>query len=148
MSRIKGKISPAEPYMASLLRAAGLRFHQHDKSLPGDPDFVFPDGHVVVFLNRDVWHGRRFPHWHHRQSPPWRSKIGHNRKQDGSIFRKLSSLRWKVVQVWEHQVEGDALNCVRRIARAVGATGVDWKKVKAKQRTLPPLRARNKLPIR
>ncbi len=146
MLRTKGKVNRVEAHIASLLRAAGLRFQRHDKSLPGHPDFVFPDARVVVFVNRHVWRGRRLSDWRHGQSSSWLNKIGPNCKEDGHISRKLSRLGWKVVQVWEHQVEGAALNCVRRIVRALGATGVDWEKVEAKHRTLPPLKARNKLP--
>ena len=79
MSRIKGKNTTPERYIRSLLRAAGLSFKQHDNTLPGYPDFVFPRAKVAVFVDGDFWHGWRFPIWQHRLSSFWRNKIADNR---------------------------------------------------------------------
>src|SRR5712692_1711575 len=95
MSRIKGKNTTPERYLCALLRASGVRFHQHDRALPGRPDFVFPDGRVAVYVDGDFWHGWRFPRWQHRLARFWRDKIAGNRERDARNFRKFRRKGWK-----------------------------------------------------
>jgi DNA mismatch endonuclease (patch repair protein) len=37
--------------------------------------------------------------------PWWRDKIAGNRERDQRNFRKLRRLGWKVIRIWEHQIE-------------------------------------------
>lgn len=141
MSRIKAKNTSPERYLDDLLTAGGVAFVRHDSSLPGKPDFVFPDRKLVVFVDGDFWHGWRFPIWKHRLSEFWRQKIGKNRVRDQRNFRKLRHLGWQVVRIWEHEVESDVVGCVVRIAAEVDVIAVQ-----AKYETLPPLKRRNRLP--
>ena len=128
-----------EEYLSLLLRAAGLR-QRHDRSLPGQPEFVFPDARVVVFVKKHPRTKRPLSGRRHTRTLFWRERIGPKLERDNQIYRKLARLGWKVVRIWEHQVEGAALNCVRRIASALGANKVDWGEVKAKQKALPPFK--------
>jgi len=146
MSRIKGSNTTPERYIASLLRAARLTFKRHDRALPGCPDFVFRNAKVAVFVNGDFWHGWRFPRWQHRMARFWRNKIAGNRARDARSVRRLWRMGWKTVRLWEHQVELDAVACVARIAQALGENGVDWQAVQARQRRMPALKRRNRLP--
>lgn len=146
MSRIKGKNTTPERYIRSLLRAAGLRFRQHDTGLPGCPDFVFANAKVAVFVNGDFWHGWRFPIWCHKLSGFWRNKIGANRERDKRSLRKLRRLGWKVLKIWEHQVELDAIACVARVATVLGDATIDWAGVRSRWQRMPMLRRRKRLP--
>ena len=60
MSRIRGTNTSPERYVFTLLRAAGVKFHKHDGTLPGCPDLVFRRERVAVFIDGDFWHGRCF----------------------------------------------------------------------------------------
>jgi DNA mismatch endonuclease (patch repair protein) len=146
MSKIKGKNTTPERYIRSLLKAGGLRFRQHDRTLPGSPDFVFPNAKVAVFINGDFWHGWRFPIWQHKMARFWRTKIAGNRARDRKVGRSLRRLGWRPLRIWEHQVESDATACVARIARALGENRVDWRAVELRRRRLPALERRNRLP--
>jgi len=146
MSRNRGKNTTPERYLAALLRAAGLAFKRHDRTLPGCPDFVFQKRKVAVFVNGDFWHGWRFPIWQHRMADFWRAKIAGNRARDARSCRRLSTLGWKVVKLWEHQVESDVVACVARIARTLGESGIDWRAVNARRLRMPVLKRRNRLP--
>jgi DNA mismatch endonuclease (patch repair protein) len=146
MSRIKGKNTTPERYIRSLLRAGGLRFRQHDRTLAGCPDFIFPEAKVAVFVNGDFWHGWRFPIWRHKLRAFWRNKIGGNRERDRRTFRMLRRLGWNVLRIWEHQVETDVVACVQRIARATGRNSLNLKSIRRQLRRMPPLRRRNRLP--
>jgi|SRR5208337_5485594 len=146
MSRIKGKNTTPERYIRALLKASRLKFTQHDRALPGRPDFVFAEARVAVFVNGDFWHGWRFPVWHHKLPAFWRNKIGCNRERDKRNTKKLRRLRWKVLRIWEHQVETDAVACVQRIARTVGSKRLNLKVVHSQLERMPPLKRRNRLP--
>ena len=146
MSRIRGKNTTPERHIASLLRAAGLSFSRHQRTLPGCPDLVFSKAKVAVFINGDFWHGWRFPRWEHKLAPFWHDKIADTRGRDARSFRRLLRLGWKIVRLWEHQVESNAIACVARIAQALNENDIDWQAVRDRQGQMPVLRRRNRLP--
>ena len=146
MSRNRGKNTTPERYIAALLRAAGLNFKRHERALPGCPDFVFTESRVAVFVNGDFWHGWRFPLWGHRMGQFWRQKIADTRARDRRNFQRLARSGWKIVRIWEHQVESEVVACVERIARAVGRNDIDWKAVELRKLRMPVLKRRNRLP--
>ncbi len=146
MARIRGKNTKPERQMAELLRAAGLKFQQHDALLPGKPDFVFQEQKVVVFVDGDFWHGWRFPSWQHRMDPKWRNKIAETRRRDRNNFQRLRRMGWKVLRVWEHQMETNRIRCIERIACTLGEGGICWETVRNCDAQLPEAKRRNKLP--
>ena len=119
MSLIRSKDTRPELMIRRLLHARGLRFRKHCTALPGCPDLVFARASVVVFVDGDYWHGWRFPLWSAKLPPYWKKKIDGNRRRDYRNFRRLRRQGWKVVRVWEHEVERDAARCVDRIEAVV-----------------------------
>jgi DNA mismatch endonuclease (patch repair protein) len=117
-----------------------------DKTLPGYQDFVFHKPKVTVFADGDFWHGWRFPVWQHRLSSFWREKVAQNRARDVRNLRTLKRLGWKSIRIWEHQIEEDVMECVRRIVRELAVDTINWKRVRDVHNTLPPLKRRNRLP--
>lgn len=119
MSRNKGTNTSIEQVVRSELHRRGLRFRKHVKGLPGKPDVVFPSARVAVFLDGDFWHGYRFPAWQDAVSGFWQDKIGATRQRDQRNFRRLRRAGWRVLRVWEHEIENDVLAVVDRIAGTV-----------------------------
>ena len=119
MSRIRGKDTGPERLISSLLEAQGLSWESHVNSLPGRPDFVFPDEKVALFVDGDFWHGWRFPLWRHKLSPKWAAKIAQNRERDRRNHRQLRRRGWIVVRVWEHQIKKTPAICVERVLQAL-----------------------------
>ncbi|OIN94658.1 very short patch repair endonuclease [bacterium CG1_02_42_9] len=74
--------------------------------LHGKPDFVFPKDRVVVFVDGCFWHG-------HTCLKPrdslkkgfWKEKIERNRARDKLVSKSLIKEGWKVVRVWECEIE-------------------------------------------
>lgn len=118
MSRIKGKNTGPEKIIADALHARGLSFRKYAKDLPGRPDIVFRKSKVAVFIDGNFWHGWRFPLWKGKLTGWWKSKIETNRIRDQRNFRKLRRLGWKVIRLWEHQVEQNVTVCLNRIITA------------------------------
>jgi len=119
MARIKGKNTGPERLVGDGLELLGIRFERHAADIPGRPDITFRKIKVAVFIDGDFWHGWRFPLWYRKLSPWWRDKIAGNRERDKRNFRKLRRLGWKVIRIWEHQIEQDLPRCIERIVAVI-----------------------------
>jgi DNA mismatch endonuclease (patch repair protein) len=119
MSRIRGKGTKPELVIAALLRDEGITFEEHARDLPGRPDFVLRDARVAVFVDGDFWHGWRFSTWRLKLSEKWEAKVIANRERDARSSRALRRAGWRVVRLWEHQVDEDPARCLERIRRVV-----------------------------
>ncbi|MFY9607388.1 MAG: very short patch repair endonuclease [Blastocatellia bacterium] len=115
MSRIKGSNTGPERILFAELRRQHVYFAKHVSQLPGRPDIVFRKAMLAIFIDGDFWHGWRFPLWQHKLSPKWRKKIAMTRDRDKRNFRRLRRLGYKVVRIWEHQIESHSEDCVSRI---------------------------------
>jgi len=120
MSRVKTRDTKPEMMLRSALHRVGLRYRVQVRDLPGRPDIVFPARRVVVFVDGDFWHGFRFAQWRTSVSPFWLEKINKNRLRDYLNRRKLQRSGWKVIRVWEHEVEEDIEGVVSRVSSALG----------------------------
>lgn len=119
MSQVQVRDTDIERLVRSELYRKGLRFRKHCKNLPGKPDIVFSGLKVAVFIDGDFWHGYRFSLWAADMAPFWKAKIASNRERDRRNFRKLRAMGWKVLRVWQHEVEKDLQKCVERILVAL-----------------------------
>jgi DNA mismatch endonuclease, patch repair protein len=89
------------------------------------PDLVFPARKVAIFVHGCFWHhcpvcNLPLPRTHARY---WEQKFLRNRERDRLVREGLESGGWRVVEVWEHEVRGDALKVARRVERTVRSTG-------------------------
>lgn len=119
MARIKGRDTGPERIVAELLTSVGISFEMQGRDLPGRPDFVFRDQRVVVLVDGDFWHGWRFPVWKDKLSPAWEVKIENNRQRDIRNMRRLRYQGWKVIRLWEHQIQKHPGRCIERIRAAL-----------------------------
>lgn len=145
MSRNWCKDTVPERYIHTLAAAAGMHFKKNDSSLPGTPDLVFMACRLVVFVDGDFWHGWRFPVWRHRLTSFWQNKIARNRTRDERNYRTLRRSGWRVMRLWEHQIEDNVIACVERIA-AVTISQIDRSAMYAVYATMPKLKRRKRLP--
>ena len=121
MKSVKLRNGSIEKLVHLELKARNLKFRRHVRSLPGSPDIVFSGSKIAVFVDGDFWHGWRLPTWEYKLSPFWREKLRTNRKRDQRNFRRLRSLGWKVIRVWQHQIVGNMKDCIRRIVESVSS---------------------------
>lgn len=119
MSRVKGKDTGLEVQVRSALHGRGLRFRKHVKELPGRPDIVFSKARVAVFVDGDFWHGYGFPSWRHKLTAFWIKKISKNRDRDIRNHRKLRRMGWRVIRLWQHEIERNFNSCIARIVARV-----------------------------
>jgi DNA mismatch endonuclease (patch repair protein) len=116
MSRIRGKDTGPERVVGALLTEAGHAPEQHVSDLPGRPDFVLRDLRVAIFVDGDFWHGWRFIAWKHKLSEKWEAKIAANRRRDFLNHARLRRAGWRVLRIWQHQIERDLESVKTKIA--------------------------------
>ena len=112
MSSNHGRTQP-ERALASALWRKGLRYYTWEGyrkiagvKLPGSPDLVFPRCRIAVFLDGCFWHGCPQCKGTPSQSGAfWRKKIETNHARDGRVDAALSSIGWRVIRIWEHDVK-------------------------------------------
>ena len=115
MSRIRGRDTGPERAMAGAFASRELTWESHVRELPGRPDFVFRDDRVAVFVDGDFWHGWRFPQWRDKLSDKWEAKIDATRRRDARNHQRLRRMGWKVVRIWEHQIERSPDRCLVKV---------------------------------
>lgn len=122
MSRIRSVgAKSTELKLRSMLEEAGYsHWQEHDPSLPGRPDFSFPEAKVAVFVDGCFWHG--CPHCHDGHIPKsncayWSGKIARNKRRDRRVSTQLRRLGWTVIRVWECRLKENPARELKRILR-------------------------------
>ena len=110
-----------------MLHRMGYRFSLHRKDLPGCPDIVMPKYNTVVFVHGCFWH----LHSRCRQGriPAsrrefWAKKLIGNAERDKRHKRVLRKLGWRVITVWECDVERRGDQVSDRLRRLLNSQGV------------------------
>jgi DNA mismatch endonuclease (patch repair protein) len=101
------------------MMAEGIKPEPQARDLAGRPDFVLREERIAVFIDGSFWHGWRFPYWRHKLSEAWEAKIEANRKRDRRNHAKLRRAGWKVIRIWDFQLERSPEACIRRIVAAI-----------------------------
>jgi DNA mismatch endonuclease (patch repair protein) len=112
MSRVRSKDTKPELLVRSLVHGMGFRYRLHDRSLPGNPDMVFPSRGKIIFVHGCFWHRHReqceFTRWPKSKLDFWRPKLEQNHQRDRIVGRELRKLGWRVLIVWECQLKNSA----------------------------------------
>lgn len=107
-----------ERMLRSRLRTLRLRFSNNSRYLPGSPDIVFRKSQVAVFVHGCFWHrhkGCSFATTPRSNIAYWRAKFAANRERDRRKLSELKRLGWKVIVVWQCEIESDPSKAARRI---------------------------------
>jgi len=117
MSKICSKNTKFEQFFISFLRKkTSLNFKTNVVKIKGKPDIVFTRIKIAIFLDSDFWHGWQFPRWKHSlKNDFWREKIKKNRERDRKTTIYLKKNGWKVIRLWEHEIETDINKAIKKI---------------------------------
>ena len=120
MSRIRGKDSVSEMRLRRLIHGMGYRYRLHVRSLPGTPDLVFPARKAVIFMHGCFWHrhqGCRLARMPKSKVALWQEKLEANKLRDEENMGRLNELGWRVLVIWECQMQEKDLNEVSNVVR-------------------------------
>ncbi|MBI5397107.1 MAG: DNA mismatch endonuclease Vsr [Verrucomicrobia bacterium] len=107
MSRIRGRGNKdTELALMAIFRRHRISGWRRNQPVFGKPDFVFPKRRLAVFVDGCFWHSCP----KHRTKPAnsaafWRKKLTANKARDRRVTRTLRRLGWRVVRIWEHELE-------------------------------------------
>lgn len=111
MQSVKSEGGRADKALGSLLWRRGMRYRRKTK-LPGKPDLVFVSARVAVFVDGDFWHGRYLDRRiergdFKRNSDYWIPKLQRTIERDKRNTAVLEKAGWKVVRIWESDLQSD-----------------------------------------
>lgn len=121
MSRIKGRDTGPELSLRRKVWALGLRYRLQYRIGRTRPDMVFVGAKLAVFVDGCFWHGCP----QHSTTPKnnrdfWEQKLRRNRERDVENTLWLEAEGWRVLRLWEHEIEASPVECARRVAAMLG----------------------------
>jgi DNA mismatch endonuclease (patch repair protein) len=117
----KAKDTKPELKLRSALWAHGFKgYRLHWKKAPGSPDIAYPSKKVAIFVNGCYWHRCPHckPHFPQTNANFWRNKFVANAERDQRKNDQLSQLGWRVITLWECQVNKDLEQQLEAIFKA------------------------------
>ncbi|MCK5057374.1 MAG: DNA mismatch endonuclease Vsr [Candidatus Aminicenantes bacterium] len=123
MSRIRSKDTKPEKLVRSLLHRMGYRFRVHVKYLPGKPDIVMKKYNAIIFVHGCFWHLHddcnegRIPS---TRTEYWAKKLLGNKARDEKHMNELTNMGWRVMRVWECEIEKKTEETIERIINFLG----------------------------
>lgn len=125
MARVRSKNMRPELLVRKLVFGLGYRYRLHARDLPGCPDLVFRPRRKVIFVHGCFWHRHPNPNCALARLPKsrldfWKPKLDGNRERDERNNKALQREGWKVLTVWECQLQnvGRVENRIRRFLDA------------------------------
>ncbi len=125
MASIKSSNTSIEKKVLEILIDMHVEFVSHPDQVYGKPDFIIPNGKVAIFCDGDFWHGfemgnnPRLDVKNNREF--WIKKITANIRRDKVVNDRLRTEGWKVVRLWEHEINGNPEYCRKTLAEALEA---------------------------
>ena len=118
MSRIRSRDMKPELAVRSMVHRLGYRFRLHRRDLPGKPDLVLPRHRAVIFVNGCFWHWHPDPHCPIAGLPKsnleyWEPKFERTRNRDQQHIASLQADSWRVLVVWECELQNPTEVLVR-----------------------------------
>jgi DNA mismatch endonuclease (patch repair protein) len=115
MSRVRTRDTAPEILLRRTLWRAGIRgWRLHPRNVPGKPDIAWIGRRVAVFVDGAFWHGHPDYYWG-QSGPFWDSKITRNRERDARVDIALAELGWRVLRLWDFEVEREPETCLGRV---------------------------------
>ncbi len=108
MARILSKNTIPEQRVRKILSSLGYRYRLNVNKLPGKPDIVLRKYKAVIFVHGCFWHlhsGCRDGTIPKTRTDYWRKKLLKNKTRDAYNISTLRKQGWKVLQLWECEVE-------------------------------------------
>lgn len=128
MSRVRARGNrKTELALVNLLRQHGIIGWRRHLKLFGNPDFVFREQRLAIFVDGCFWHGCP----KHASHPAtnrvfWKKKLLHNKDRDRLVTRTLKKRGWHVLRIWQHELTGKSeARCVLRIRQVLDCSSTE-----------------------
>ena len=114
----KKKKSAMMARLRAALVSAGFKGWTTRCQMPGPPDFAFEKERLAVFVHECFLHAcracrMRTPSTNRRH---WMQKFEANVKRDRRTRLTLTRMGWRVITIWEHELDESTARCARKVA--------------------------------
>lgn len=107
-------------FRLALVRAGIRGWQVRPKGLQGNPDFVFREARLAVFVDGCFWHGcSECGHIPQTNRPFWVAKIERNRERDRKTAEHLAAEGFHVLRFWEHELRDLLEKCVATVKTTI-----------------------------
>jgi len=129
MASIRGANTKPERLLRSALWHQGIRgFRCHWPGPGGRIDVAFTRWKVAVFVDGSFWHGHPSKWQPGRWSGYWDEKIKRNIARDQRQNSALAEAGWRVLRLWDFEVEHDPGGVAETVGQELEAAGLDSNK--------------------
>lgn len=127
MAAIRAKDTKPEMIVRKYLWKHGFRYRLNHPRLPGKPDIVLRQYRTCIFVNGCFWHGHNLLYDNDTlryddddfislisstccKIPKtnrefWQNKINRNQERDTEVKKKLASMGWHTITIWECELK-------------------------------------------
>jgi DNA mismatch endonuclease (patch repair protein) len=137
MAQIRKTDTKPELVVRRVVRALGVRYHLHVRTLPRSPDLAFLRRRKAIFVHGCFWRQHRFKLGRKRPASRqeyWIPKLERNVLRDRANLRALRKAGWQVLVIWECEVAQNDNACVaqQHVAPAdrCAIPTIDWRPAK------------------
>ncbi len=125
MSRIRSGDTKIEIMVRKYLFAHNFRYRKNDRRYPGTPDIVLPKYHTAIFVHGCFWHQHK--NCKNATRPKtntefWNKKLERNILNDQKHLRELREQGWKVITIWECELENDFEGTMKTVLEELAIT--------------------------
>ncbi len=120
MSRILSRNTLLEQRVRRILSSMGYRYRLNVKNLPGKPDIVLKKYKSIIFVHGCFWHlhsNCRDGTIPKTRIEYWQEKLQNNKARDERNMRALRRDGWKVLRLWECDVENKRASVIKKIKK-------------------------------
>jgi DNA mismatch endonuclease (patch repair protein) len=114
--RSRGNSSTEQALRFRLVRAGVRGWKLCSSDVVGKPDFVFSVERVAIFVDGCYWHG--CPRCYRAPTSNtgyWGEKYSRNKRRDRAVSRFLRREGWRVLRIWEHEVNERPQSVIERV---------------------------------
>ncbi len=108
MAAIRSRDTKPEMIVRKYLWNRGFRYRLNHPRLPGKPDIVMRKYRTCIFINGCFWHGHEGCKYFvipKSRTDFWQTKISRNQKRDIEVQKKLASMGWHSITIWECELK-------------------------------------------
>lgn len=108
MAAIRAKNTKPEIIVRKYLWSQGFRYRLNHPRLPGKPDIVLKKYRTCIFVNGCFWHkhdGCKYFVVPKTRTEFWLNKVNRNQERDIEVKKKLASMGWHSITIWECQLK-------------------------------------------
>ena len=120
MSRILSSNTGPERRVRKIITALGYRYRLNVKDLPGKPDIVLRRYNAIIFVHGCFWHLHskcRDGTIPKSRTEYWEKKLLKNKKRDAKNIRKLRRQGWRVLRLWECEIDKNPDKVIKKIEK-------------------------------